>query len=125
MSVKLFFASIIKAVAIAVVAALTGIVVFAFIVKIATLPSTAVKAVNQFIKAISIFCGCFFALKKNNGLARGAAVGVFFTVIVYLIFMMISGSLSVTGFWADAAFGLIVGAISGILSVNVKSGNRE
>lgn len=124
MSVKLFFASVIKAVAIATVAALTGILVFAFIVKVATLPSTAVKAVNQFIKAIAVFCGCFFALKESNGLARGAVVGVLFTVDIYLIFTLISGGLSVTEFWADAAFGLIVGAISGIVSVNVKAKNR-
>lgn len=125
MSVKLFFASIIKAVTIAVVAALTGILVFAFIIKIATLPSAAVKAVNQFIKAISVFCGCFFALKESNGLARGATVGVLFTVIIYLIFTLISGEFSIAEFWADAAFGLIVGAISGILSVNVKGRNGE
>lgn len=122
---KSFFVSVLKAVCVALSAALVGILVFAFVIKVASLPSAAVKAVNQFIKVIAIFCGCFFCLKEDKGLLKGAITGVAFTCVIYLLFLLIDGSaLKLSFFWADMAFGLVVGAISGIVSVNVKDRSR-
>lgn len=118
---KNFFVSVIKAVCVALSAALIGILIFAFVIKIATLPTQAVKAVNQFIKVIAIFCGCFFCLKEDKGLIKGAITGTAFTCVIYLLFLLIDGSaFNLPFFWADLAFGLVVGAISGVVSVNVK-----
>lgn len=60
MSAKRFCLSVIKSAVIALAGALSGILIFSVIVKVAMLPVAAVRAVNQFIKAVSLFCGCFF-----------------------------------------------------------------
>ena len=116
-----FFPSVIKGIATAVIVTLVSVLIFAFIVKIATLNSTVIKAVNQFIKILSVFLGCFSFIRSNNGLLKGCIVGVVATIITYLIFSFIGGVVSFgTPFILDLIFGLIVGGISGIIAVNVK-----
>lgn len=121
MSGKEFFRSVGKGILVSVIAALIGVSLFAAVVKIATLPVNAVKAVNQFIKVVAVFCGCFFSLKTDKGALKGATVGLFFTVIIYLVFLLIDGTpFMQKSFWLDLLFGTVVGAISGIMTVNVR-----
>lgn len=116
-----FFSSVIKGIATAVIVTLVSVLIFAFIVKIATLNSSVIKAVNQFIKILSVFLGCFSFIRANKGLLKGCFVGVIATIITYLIFSLIGGAVSFgTPFILDLIFGLIVGGISGVIAVNVK-----
>lgn len=121
MSAKRFCLSVIKSAVIALAGALSGILIFSVIVKVATLPVAAVRAVNQFIKAVSLFCGCFFSLKESKGMVKGALAGMLFTLLVYSVFLAIdSSAFTAKSFWLDETFDLIVGAVSGAVAVNVR-----
>ena len=116
-----FFSSIIKGVSTALIITLVGVLIFAGVVKIATLNSGVIKAVNQFIKILSVFLGCTFSLKESKGLIKGVIVGVFSTVITYLIFALVGGAVSFgLSFLLDLVMGLIVGGVSGVIAVNLK-----
>ena len=116
-----FFFNVVKGVGTAIITALIGILVFAFIIKVAMLDDKVIKAVNQFLKILSVFLGCMYAIKGSKGLFKGGVVGVLAMLIVYLIFSLILGGMTFgTGFYIDLLFGLIVGSISGIITVNVK-----
>ena len=75
---------------------------------------------NQFIKIISVFIGCLFSFSGVKGLIRGAITGLTVTVITYLIFLLFGAASFGTGFLIDLALLTVVGAISGIIAVNVK-----
>lgn len=120
-NVNKFFPSILKSVAAAVIITLVGILAFAFVIKMAYLNSSVIKAVNQFIKVLSIFLGCFIFVRENGGFIKGALVGGLTAVIVYLIFALMGGEFSFgTSFLIDLIFQTIIGAISGVLAVNLK-----
>ncbi len=117
-----FLLSVTKGVGVAVVALLLGVLIFAGIVKIATLSSGVIKAVNQFIKAVAVFLGCFTAIRYSKGLFKGACIGVASALIIFLIFAIIGGEVSFgLSFFLDLLFGAIVGALSGVVAVNVKN----
>ena len=101
----------------ALICALISILVFAFVAKTASLNSNVIKAVNQFLKILSVFMGCITAVRGGKGLVKGALIGLLFTVLIYLIFALIGGGkiLSIN-FFIDLVFGLLIGAISGIIT---------
>lgn len=113
--------STIKGLAVAIIATLLGILVFAGIIKVANLNSTVIKSVNQFLKVLSVFLGCLFGISGKNGLIKGALIGTLSAVVTYLLFALI-GSQPVfsSEFFIDLVFYLIIGVISGIITVNVK-----
>ena len=119
-NVKGFVFELLKAVIVATIITLISILFFALIVKTAGLKSSVIKAVNQFIKIISLFLGCFFKIKGGKGLIKGVAVGVFYTLFIHLVFSVIGGGAFGTGFLLDIVFGIVVGAVSGIVAVNLK-----
>ena len=121
MSEKGFFSGIIKGALCAVIITLFSVLVFAFIVKFALLNSGVVKAVNQFIKIISILLGCTFFIRGNMGLLKGALLGALTTLITYLLFSLFGAGVNFDGsFILDLVFTAIIGGISGILAVNFK-----
>lgn len=116
-----FFLSIIKGVGVAIIATLIGVLIFAIVVKFAVLNGSVVKAVNQFIKILSVFLGCFFAIRGSFGFIKGAFIGALSTALTYLIFLIIGGEVSFGfHFTLDLIFTAIIGAICGIITVNVK-----
>ena len=118
---KTFFSSVIKATFLTVILSLVGVLVFALIVKFADISDTTIKIVNQFIKVIAVFFGCYFSLAGNKGLFKGIATGLISTVLIYLIFSLLSGA-EMFGIkaLADLIFVAVIGGISGIITVNVR-----
>ena len=113
--------SIIKGVATATIVTLIGILIFAGVVKLASLSQMVIKSVNQFIKILSMFLGCFFCISGKNGLIKGIVIGVMSMIVIYVLFTLIGGQVSFgKEFFIDVIFGLIVGGVSGIIAVNVK-----
>ncbi len=112
---------IIKGVLTALIVALVAVFLFGLILKIASLNSTVIKAVNQFIKVLAVFLGCFFSLKESKGLIKGFVVGGLSAALITLVFALISSDIGFgLGFFIDIIFMGILGAISGIISVNLK-----
>ena len=113
--------SILKATGLSVIIALFLILIFGFIIKIATLSSTVITPVNQFIKIISVFLGCFFVLKNKAGFLKGLISGLLFSLILHLIFFCINGKIDLTyKVLVDIVFCSLIGMVSGILAVNIK-----
>lgn len=118
---KDFFVSVLKAAALSLIFGLCGILIFALIVKFAAPKESVIKTVNQFIKVISVFLGCFFALKGKMGIVKGAIAGVLFTVLIYAVFAIMSGSRVFSlEMLVDLGLTALVGGISGVIAVNMK-----
>ena len=116
-----FWASIVKGILFSVIISLVSVLIFGFIVQMSKLDSGVIKAVNQFIKIISVFLACTLSLKDRAGLISGIIIGVISTVITYLLFCLFFGTVSFgISFFIDLVFMLIIGGISGIISVNLK-----
>lgn len=121
MQTKDFFSNVIRAAALSLICSLVGILLFAAVVKFAALSLTAVKTVNQFIKVAAVFIGCFFSVKGTKGILKGAIAGAFNTFLLYAVFALLSGSpLFDLNMLVDLGFTAAVGAIAGIIAVNVK-----
>ena len=102
---------------------LVSILVFALIIKFANVPDNVIAPVNQAIKIVSIFFGCFLSLKhyQQKGLATGAMIGLIYTLLAFLIFSLLGNTFNLNlSLFVDALFSIIVGAICGIFSVNKK-----
>ena len=120
MQSKTFFASVIKATALSLICSLVGILIFALVVKIMALTDGTVKTVNQFIKVMAVFIGCFFSVKGKLGIVKGAVSGALCTVLLYTVFALMSGSGIFTAqTFADILFTAVVGGIAGIVAVNL------
>jgi putative membrane protein (TIGR04086 family) len=116
-----FFSSIIRGTLFSVITALIGVLVFALVVKLLCLNSSAVKIVNQFLKVVSIFLGCVFSITESKGLIKGALIGGLSAIIIYLLFALIGGGVKFSGLIIiDVIFSVIVGGLMGIIAVNVK-----
>lgn len=121
MQSKTFLTSVIKAIALSLICSLVGILLFALVVKIVALPDGIIKTVNQFIKVIAVFIGCFFSVKGKLGLVKGGVSGALCTLLLYAVFALMSGSsVFSVQMLADMAFTAIVGGISGVIAVNMK-----
>lgn len=120
------FFSVFKGVGITIICNLIGVLIFGVVVQIASLDSSIVKAVNQFIKVLSLFMGCISSLKGKLGFLKGLIVGVVSNFIIHIIFSIISqAKLFTTSFLADMIFLAIIGLISGIISVNAKKSSTN
>lgn len=113
-------AKTIKGAVMAVMIAIIGILILAGSVKLLNLSQAGIKTVNQFIKTLAIFLGCIFSVKQNAGLLKGIFVGVIFALIIHLIFGLMGSFFNSGSFFIDLLFCAIIGAISGIISVNIK-----
>ena len=118
---KDFFVSVLKAAALSLIFGLCGILIFALIVKFAAPKESVIKTVNQFIKVISVFLGCFFAVKGKMGIVKGAVSGAVFTFLLYAVFAIMSGAgLFSLEMLVDVGLTVLIGGISGIIAVNVR-----
>lgn len=106
----------------AVAISLVLVLLFAFALKYIAIPVTAIRPVNQAIKGISVFVGVFFALKKiqRMGFLHGLLIGFAYTVLAFLVFSILDGSFVFSKTLInDLLFSGIIGAVCGILAVNV------
>ncbi len=103
---------------------LVAVLVFSFVVQLFSPGDNVIHVVDQFIKSLAVFIGCFFSLKGRFGWLKGALTGLFVFLLTYLIFALVAGAqVFSVSFLIDAAFGLAVGLISGVIAVNVRKEN--
>lgn len=116
-----FLLDVLKSVGIALVSSLALELVFALVLKWTVLPTSIILPVNQVVKVIAIFLGCFFGLNGEMGIQKGLIVGLLSTILCKLVFSFLAGNLAFGWiFLLELLFGLIVGGICGILSVNLR-----
>ncbi len=118
---KSFFQSVIKGLIISLIFTMFFICIFALLISVFNIPNQAIKPINQLIKILSVFIGCFFSISGDKGLLKGLILGTVITLITYLIFSIIAKTnvFSVSILW-EILLGIAVGGLSGIISVNVK-----
>ena len=121
MDTKGFVSSVIKSTLLALIISLAGILVFAVVVKFTAPTETLIKTVNQFIKILAVFIGCFLSVKGSAGLVKGAVAGALCTLLTYSVFALMSGSpLFSAEMLIDVLLTAVVGGISGIVAVNLR-----
>lgn len=108
----------------ALCASLVLILVFAFMLRFFGFGETAIVVIVEIIKGISVLFGTIMAMKKHkeNGFLCGIMIGLFFTIISFLVFSMLDGfvfEFSRT-LLNDLIFISMFGGISGIIAVNIK-----
>ena len=117
------FVHILKGAFIALGVSLVGVLIFAFLLKFTSIPASVISPANQVIKAVSIFLGVFLGLRKQKemGLVSGLLIGLAFTIIAFLTFSALDGHFTFDRtLLNDVIFGTIMGAICGIICVNIK-----
>lgn len=115
--------SVAKGVLVAVCISLVLVLLFAFLLKFTNIPESTIKPVNQVIKGLSILIGVFIGLKKSKelGLVSGLLIGLIYTIVAFLIFSCLGGVFAFDlTFLTDILFGAVMGAICGIICVNLK-----
>ena len=116
-----FIPSVLKGAFTALITTLIAVLIFACIINATSLSSGVIKAVNQFIKALSVFLGCMFCVKEDRGLIKGLFIGALFSLLTVLVFALITGGFNQTqSVIIDLVFLTVVGAICGIITVNIK-----
>ena len=112
---------VLKAVLAAVLFSLVFVLIFTVIIQLFSLPLGVVKPVNQVFKIISIAAGGLIFIRGDKGLIKGLIYGIIAVLLTYLLFGLISWSLSLS--WTFI-FEILIGdaavAISGVIAVNIK-----
>ena len=115
--------SILKGTLLGLSVAMVMILLFAFVLRFSSVSDKLIAQVNQVIKGASIFLGVFVGLKKHKskGLVNGLLIGLCFTVVAFLVFSLLDGAFVFDRtFFNDLIFGSVIGAICGIICVNLK-----
>jgi len=118
-----FVLSILKGAIIGLCVALVGILLFAFVLRFTNVSDKIITPVNQVIKGVSIFFGVFLGIRKQKdlGLFKGFLIGLSFTMLAFFVFSILDGGFVFDKtFFNDLIFGSIIGAICGIICVNLK-----
>lgn len=114
---------VLKGVVAGLCVAMIGILIFAFILRFTSISDKIIAPVNQVIKGVSIFFGVFIGLKKfkKMGLLSGFLIGFLFTICAFLVFSILDGGFCFDfTLLTDLLFGSVIGAICGIICVNLK-----
>ncbi len=110
-----------KSIGVAAVFTLAAVLIFALLIKIFSIGSSIIVPVNQVIKMLAVFLGCFVCLRPTRAVLKGAVSGIGVILLTYFLFAVIGGAISFGwGNILDIVFGAIVGAISGIVCTLVK-----
>ena len=120
---KVFWSQILKGILISVSISLVAILIFALIIKFVGITDNLIMPINQVIKVISIFFGVYLALKNcaTYGWVKGMLIGLFYTMLAYILFSALSVSFSFNiSLLNDALFGALIGAICGVIAVNIR-----
>ena len=107
-------------VSLAIIVCLAAVLIFALVIQFTGLPESVIMPVNQFIKVLAIFIGCFFSLRGSKGWLKGGLVGLIAGGLTFLLFALLGGFPSGLRILWDLLFCVGVGILSGIISVNLK-----
>ncbi len=113
---------VIKAVIIALIISLVGVLLAALVIKLFNVPSVAIPIINQVLKGISVLVACLISFKiPKNGWVKGIAVGFFYTALAFVIFSLLDGAFKFDlTILNDLAIGCVSGFLSGIITANIR-----
>ena len=85
---------VVKATLVTLIFSLLGVLILALLIRTNLMSDGAVKLINQFVKVLAIFVGCYASLRGEKGLIKGIVAGIFGVLITVLVFALISGSIT-------------------------------
>ena len=115
------FFSIIKGTALALAISLLEAVLFAVVLRSASIPDGWIYPINQVLKSVALATGVLTFMRGEKGWLKGGGTGLLFTALSYLAFSSIGGDFSMS--WlivAELVTAFLVGAIGGSVAVNLK-----
>ena len=105
-----------KGACVSIIFTLAAVLLFALAIKLFSIPSAAITPVNQVIKFLAVFLGCFFCIKPEKAFFKGIACGAIVAVVTYFLFSAVAGAISFGwGNVADFLFGATAGAVGGAI----------
>ena len=109
--------SFIKCLFISLIITFASIILFALIIKWASLSDSIITPVNLVIKALSVFVAVLVLTKnKSRGLIKGVVFAIVYTFTSFVVFSVLAGEVVLgLGLIADFSFNILVGAITGLL----------
>ncbi len=113
---------VLKGVGVALLAAALYVLVFALAVRLFHVRENALPVVNQGAKVVFLLLGAWMAVRRHpeRGWLRGGLTGVLYVLLSFVLFSAIDGDWSIGwSFLSDLVMGAAVGAIGGILIVNL------
>ena len=110
-----------KGACIAVIFTLAAVLVFALAIKLFSLPTSVITPVNQVIKFVAVFIGCFFCIRPGRAFFKGLLCGAIVAFVTYFLFAVIAGSISFG--WMNL-LGLLFGAAAGGISALIAAAAR-
>lgn len=117
---------VLKSVLFSTLISLGLVLIFAIIIKFASLPNNVILPVNIAIKILSLLVGILIGFKNlSNGLLKGAITGLIYMLFTFFIFAALSAFKDVKFSWIDLVTLPVAGAIAGIIAVNVKAHRRN
>lgn len=111
-------ARIVRGVIASVLATVLLVLAFAILIAIFNFSDNTIRAVNQVIKLLSIAVGVFAAVGRGgeNGLLRGALVGLCYMFFGVIVYALLSGQrLTVYACLLDSLLGFAAGGLMGLL----------
>ncbi len=120
-TIKIDIADVIKGVVFSTVISLLLVLVFALIIRYCDIENKVIIPVNVAIKIFSVFLGVILSFRNmQNGLFKGALTGLFYMLLTFLIFASLNSFQNVKFSWIDMITLTGAGAISGVLTVNLR-----
>lgn len=115
---KICIFEVVKAALSAVVFSLAAVLIFAALIKLCGIPSSAIAYVVRGIKAAAVIGGVLLFVREDRGIFKGAFAGIIAVAVTYFIFSAMAGGEFSPLFFAELLFGGVIGAISGVIAVN-------
>ncbi len=107
-----------RAIFLGIIVSLIGLLAFALVMKFVILSDNFISAVNQGIKAVSLFVAIKYVSKfyTDKLIVRSLVIGLLYAIFAYLIFSILNGSFAFNmGTLTDILFAIITAFICGII----------
>lgn len=114
---------IVKGIGISLVITIISLIIFAIILTYTSVGENVIKPVTMLITAISILVGSSIENTKikKNGLMNGAIIGLFYTLVIYIMSSILNWEFSINAqSIIMAIIGIVFGILGGIIGVNKK-----
>lgn len=113
-------ADILRAALIALLISLVLVLLFALVVRAASLDGTALVVGNYVIKALSVLLGaCIGFRTPSGGAVKGGLTGLLYTLLSVFVFAVADGFKSANFNFVDLLTTVIAGIVAGIIAVNL------
>ena len=113
--------TVVKAAGLALALSLLGAVVFAVILRVGGVGERGIYPINQAVKGVALALGTLVCIRGEKGWLKGGGAGLLFTALSYLAFSALGGDFSLSWLiFAELFLAFLIGAIGGMLAVNLK-----